>query len=146
MGGKYVCKETIIILGFVLKVKLSYPASKELCTLRTPQCYQKSLCSHSLHKTNKHVFSPFALNTFCYTSCSQALTLSKELNMPVSLACAKQGSGGQDCRSQQCRALWMSPPHHCSAWQTPQSSLHLLIIKKNLLLHGNSGLCFQFSC
>lgn len=116
------CKETIIILGFVLKVKLSYPASKELCTLRTPQCYQKSLCSHSLHKTNKHVFSPFALNTFCYTSCSQALTLSKELNMPVSLACAKQGSGGQDCRSQQCRALDVSSTPLLSLTNTPELS------------------------
>lgn len=49
----------------------------------------KTLYSHCLHKANKHGFSPFALNTFCYTSYSQALTFSKGLNMPVLFACAK---------------------------------------------------------
>lgn len=30
-----------MILGFVFKVKVSYPAWQELCTLKIPQIYQE---------------------------------------------------------------------------------------------------------
>lgn len=77
----------------------------------------KSLYSHCLHKTNKHCFSPFALNTFCYTSCSQDFRQRTEHASPLCLCQAQD---------QEVKAAGVSSAEHfgCLIHAVAQSDKH----------------------
>lgn len=88
MGGKCVCVRHHYGTAFIFKVKVFYPARKELCTPRIPQFYEEITAWFSVSIKQPTMFFSFSLKHIL-ECCTQALTLNKGLSILVPLACAK---------------------------------------------------------